>query len=105
MIYLECREIFISEEKMPRKPTENAHYAVAAREFLKAKRKDMGGSKPFFKALYGHEPTASENQSLINLLNRGNLSAEFLGLCADKLNLTDTTVFELFGLRKPPRGS
>lgn len=91
------------KKRMPKKPAENPNYAVAARKFLKAKRKEMGGSKPFFKALYGHEPTDSENQALINLLNRGNLSAEFLGLCADKLNLTDTTVFELFGIRKLAR--
>ena len=88
---------------MPKKVSEHAHYAEAAREFLKAKRKEMGGGKPFYKALYDREPTDNENQKLINLLNRGNLSAEFLGLCADKLNLDDITLHELFGIKKPTR--
>lgn len=86
---------------MPKKTSDHARYAEAARDYLKRKRKELGGNKALYKAIYGFEPDDSQNQALINLLNRGNLSAEFLGLCVDKLNLSETSVFELFGIRKP----
>lgn len=82
--------------KVPKKPSEHAEYAEAVREFLKDKRKELGGGRDFYRALYGVEPSDNENQKLINLLNRGNLSAEFLGLCMDKLGLHDVTLAKLF---------
>ncbi|BDM64562.1 hypothetical protein NFHSH190041_20140 [Shewanella sp. NFH-SH190041] len=84
---------------MPKKTNEHTHYANAARDFLKARRDELGGNKALYRELYGAEPTDNENQRLINLLNRGNLSAEFLGLCADRLKLGDTTLKQLFRTR------
>ena len=86
---------------MPKKTSDYTQYAEAARSFLKVKRKEIGGNKALYRTLYGHEPSKNENQALINLLNRGVLSAEFLGLCVDKLELDDTTLYELFGIQKP----
>ncbi|WP_136487837.1 hypothetical protein [Vibrio sp. H11] len=90
----------MTSDNVPKKSSENTEYAEAARSFLKAKRKELGGGRELYRLLYGREPSDSENQTLINLLSRGNLSAEFLGLCTDKLGLHNVTLSELFGTKR-----
>ena len=53
-----------------------------------------------YRLLYGVEPTSNEEKRLINLINRGALSGEFIGLCADKLSLNDVTLGEIYKLNQ-----
>ncbi len=46
---------------LPKKLTTNNEYALAAQEFIKAKRDEAGGAKPFFKLVYGREPVGTES--------------------------------------------
>ena len=85
---------------MPKKLHENTKYTEALRQFLKAERKRMGGTKALYLALYGVEPEEKEEKRLINLLNRGALSGEFIGLCVDKLNLSERTLGEAFNVNQ-----
>lgn len=73
-------------------------YADALRDFLKKERKKVGGTKAFYALLYSIEPSVSEEKRLNNLINRGSLSADFLGLCIDRLNLADVTFGVAFGI-------
>ena len=41
-----------------------------------------------------------KKKRLINLLNRGAFSGEFIGLCADKLELGEVTLNELYKLNQ-----
>lgn len=74
---------------LPKKPTTNAIYAESAREYVKAKRDDAGGAKPFFKLVHGREPIDNESITFNNQVNRGNYSAEFVGLLVDRLGWDD----------------
>lgn len=85
---------------MPKKLDDNPQYVAALRSFLKTERKKLGGTKALYLALYGVEPAEKEEQRLINLLNRGALSGEFIGLCVDKLSLSDKTLGEAFGIHQ-----
>lgn len=78
------------------KPT-GVCYATAARDYMKSKRKALGGSKQLFVLLYDREPVGNENQTFINYINRGKYSSDFLGLCTEKLGLHEVTLQELFG--------
>ncbi len=82
--------------KLPKKPTENKIYADNARAFIQAKRDELGGAKPFFKLLHGREPLGNESITLNNQVNRGNYSAEFVGLLVDKLGLDDISLGEFY---------
>lgn len=73
-------------------------YVCAVREFLKSERKKLGGARAMYVLLYSQEPTVSEEKRLINLIGRGALTAEFLGLCVDKLGLGEVTLAHAFGL-------
>ncbi|OEE38311.1 hypothetical protein A1QO_02720 [Vibrio genomosp. F10 str. ZF-129] len=68
------------------------------RERLKQTRKQMGGSDALFIALYGKEPEGNQDNTFRNLVNRGSLKAEFVALCAEKLEWHDVTLSELFAL-------
>lgn len=81
---------------LPKKPTINKLYADNARAFIQAKRDELGGAKPFFKLLHGREPTGNESITLNNQVNRGNYSAEFVGLLVDRLGLDDVTLGEFY---------
>jgi len=81
---------------LPKKISDNPEYVERLRAFLKGVRKDVGGTKAMYRLLYDAEPSINEEKRLINLLNRGALSGEFIGLCVDKLNLTDITLGEVF---------
>ncbi|MBM7070921.1 hypothetical protein JQC92_02545 [Shewanella sp. 202IG2-18] len=85
---------------LPKKITDNPEYVEALRAFLKEKRKELGGYKAMYRLLYGVEPTVNEEKRLINLINRGALSGEFIGLCADKLSLNDVTLGEIYKLNQ-----
>lgn len=86
---------------LPKKPTENKQYADSARKFIQAKRDDLGGAKPFYKLIYGREPMGNESITLNNQVNRGNYSAEFVGLIVDRLNLDDVSLGEFYkGIKK-----
>jgi hypothetical protein len=81
---------------LPKKPTENKQYADNARKFIQAKRDELGGAKPFYKLIYGREPMGNESITLNNQVNRGNYSAEFVGLMVDRLNLDDISLGEFY---------
>jgi hypothetical protein len=81
---------------LPKKPTENKIYAESARAFIQAKRDKLGGAKPFFKLVYGRDPVGNESQTLNNQVNRGNYSAEFVGLLVDRLGLENVTLGEFY---------
>lgn len=81
---------------LPKKPTENKIYAENARAFIQAKRDELGGAKPFFTLLYGREAVENESVTLNNQVNRGNYSAEFVGLLVDKLSLENITLGEFY---------
>lgn len=49
-------------------------------------------------SLYGTEPNDKEEKVLNSYINRGVLSGEFIGLCAEKLGLGELTLNELFEL-------
>lgn len=86
----------MEENTLPKKPTENKKYADSARAFIQGKRDDAGGAKPFFKLIYGREPVGNESITLNNQVNRGNYSAEFVGLLVDRLNLDDISLGEFY---------
>jgi hypothetical protein len=92
----------LDDKTLPKKLDldDNPQYISALRSFLKAERKKMGGTKALYLALYGTEPEEKEEKRLINLLNRGALSGEFIGLCVDKLGLADRTLGEAFGIHQ-----
>ncbi|GEK11888.1 hypothetical protein [Pseudoalteromonas peptidolytica] len=90
----------MDDKTLPKKLDDNPQYAAALRDFLKAERKKLGGTKALYLALYGVEPAEKEEQRLINLLNRGALSGEFIGLCVDKLGLADRTLGDAFDIKK-----
>ena len=90
----------MDDKTLPKKLDDNPQYAAALRDFLKAERKKLGGTKALYLALYGVEPAEKEEQRLINLLNRGALSGEFIGLCVDKLNLSGVTLGEAFNIHQ-----
>lgn len=83
-------------DKLPKKITTNNAFAESARTFIKSKRDDAGGAKPFFKLVYGREPVDNESQTLNNQVNRGNYSAEFVGLLVDRLGLENITLGEFY---------
>ena len=83
-------------KKLPKKPTENKIYADNARAFVKEKRDEAGGAKPFFRLLYGRESVGNEATTLNNQVNRGNYSAEFVGLLVDRLGLDEITLGEFY---------
>ncbi|MCG9575434.1 hypothetical protein L1D14_04205 [Vibrio tubiashii] len=70
------------------------------RERIKKKRSEMGGSKALYLALYGKAPVGNQNQTFVNLINRGSLKAEFIALCAERFEWHDVTLGELFSLPK-----
>ena len=82
--------------ELPKKLTENKQYADNARKFIQAKRDDVGGAKPFFKLIYGREPIGNESITLNNQVNRGNYSAEFVGLIVDRLSLDSVSLGEFY---------
>ena len=82
--------------KLPKKPTDNKQYADNARKFIQAKRDELGGAKPFYKLIYGREPMGNESITLNNQVNRGNYSAEFVGLLVDRLGLDNITLAEFY---------
>lgn len=90
----------MEDEALPKKLEDNPQYTEALRRFLKAERKKLGGTKALYFALYATEPKENEEKRLINLLNRGALSGEFIGLCVDKLDLADRTLGEAFGIHQ-----
>ena len=81
---------------LPKKITEHKQYADSARRFIQAKRDELGGAKPFFKVVYGREPIGNESVTLNNQVNRGNYSAEFVGLMVDRLNLDGVSLGEFY---------
>ncbi|WP_299496450.1 hypothetical protein [uncultured Shewanella sp.] len=81
---------------MPKKTESNTAYAESARAFIKAKRDESGGAKPFFKLVYGREAIGNESITLNNQINRGNYSAEFVGFIMDRLGLENVTLGEFF---------
>ncbi len=81
---------------LPKKPTENKQYADNARQFIQAKRDELGGAKPFYKLIYGREAMGNESITLNNQVNRGNYSAEFVGLMVDRLNLDGISLGEFY---------
>lgn len=81
---------------LPKKPTSNKQYADNARKFIQAKRDSVGGAKPFYKLIYGRNPVGHESITLNNQVNRGNYSAEFVGLMVDKLGLDNITLGEFY---------
>jgi hypothetical protein len=83
-------------DKLPKKPTKNKFYADNARAFIQAKRDELGGAKPFYKLIYGREPMGNESITLNNQVNRGNYSAEFVGLMVDRLNLDGISLGEFY---------
>ena len=87
-------------ETLPKKLSEHPEYVESLREYLKSKRDEVGGTKALHVLLYGVEPEKKDEQRLINLLNRGALSGEFIGLCADKLELGEVTLNELYKLNQ-----
>ncbi|MBL4766006.1 MAG: hypothetical protein JKX67_12165 [Colwellia sp.] len=82
--------------KLPKKLTTNKQYADNARSFIQSKRDELGGAKPFFKVIYGRVPKGNESITLNNQINRGNYSAEFVGLLVDRLNLDDVSLGEFY---------
>lgn len=86
---------------LPKKPIENKQYADNARKFIQAKRDELGGAKPFYKLIYGREPIGNESITLNNQVNRGNYSAEFVGLIVDKLNIDNVSLGEFYKGIKP----
>ena len=86
---------------VPKKPTENKQYAESARRFIQAKRDELGGMKPFYKAIHGREPEGNEAITLNNQVNRGNYSAEFVGLMVDRLGLEVVTLGDFYKAKKP----
>jgi len=90
--------------KLPKKPTEHKHYADNARAYIQKIRDDAGGAKPFFKLIHNREPVGNESITLNNQVNRGNFSAEFVGLLVDKLGLDDISLGEFYkGNNKPTK--
>ena len=83
-------------KQVPKKPIENKQYASHARSFMKSKVKECGGAKPFFEKIYGRKPVGNEHITLNNQINRGNYSAEFVGLLIDKLKLGKISMNEFF---------
>jgi hypothetical protein len=81
---------------VPKKITNNAEYAESARAFIKAKRDEAGGAKPFYTLVYGRESMGNESITFNNQINRGNYSAEFIGLLVDSLELDNVTMGEFF---------
>ncbi len=90
----------VETKTLPKKTTENKQYADNARKFIQAKRDDMGGAKPFYKLLYGREPVGNESITLNNQVNRGNYSAELVGLMVDRLNLDGISLGEFYKGKK-----
>ncbi len=85
---------------LPKKLSVHPEYVESLREYLRSKRDEVGGTKALHVLLYGFEAKKKDEQRLINLLNRGALSGEFIGLCADKLNLNDVTLGEIYKLNQ-----
>lgn len=86
---------------MPKKIDDNPQYVEGLREYLKEKKDEVGGYKAMYELLYGEPPPEKKDeQRLINLINRGALSGEFIGLCAEKLSLGDVTLNELFKINQ-----
>lgn len=81
---------------MPKKINKNKVYAENARAYIQARRNELGGAKPFFKLVYGRDPVLNEAQTLTNQINRGNYSAEFVGLLVDKLSLDEISLGEFY---------
>lgn len=86
----------VSELRVPKKTTSNASYAESARAFIKARRDEAGGARPFYRLVYGREAIGNESITFNNQINRGNYSAELVGFFVDKLNLDDVTLGEFF---------
>ncbi len=84
---------------MTRTKSGHPQYSEKVRDLLKERRKELGKTRLLYEALYGREPNKAQTQQLVNLLNRGNPSVEFLGLCVEKLNLEEMTLGELFGIK------
>ena len=82
--------------KLPKKPIEHRQFAENAREYVKSLRDDAGGAKPFFKLVHGRNGVGNESQTFNNQVNRGNYSAEFVGLLVDKLGLDNVTLGEFY---------
>ncbi|NQZ05692.1 MAG: hypothetical protein HRT35_00890 [Algicola sp.] len=81
---------------MPKKPTEHSEFAENARNYIKALRDNAGGAKPFFELVHDREPVKNESITFNNQINRGNYSAELVGMLVDKLNLESVTLGELY---------
>ena len=88
--------------KLPKKPTEHKHYADNARAYIQKIRDDAGGAKPFFKLIHNREPVGNESITLNNQVNRGNFSAEFVGLLVDRLGLDDVSLSEFYKGKNNP---
>lgn len=76
-------------------------YTKSARSNIKTACLEMGLEKTkfVFETLYGREGSKSEIQVLRNMLNRGSLTAKFLGLCVENLPpLQKLSARELYGI-------
>lgn len=78
--------------------TDTKRYVENLRSRIKEKRQELGGGEEFYRTLYGKNPVDLQSQTLINLVNRGSLKAEFLALCAEKFGWQDVTLGEIFSL-------
>lgn len=71
-------------------------YAKTLRESIKAAMKSEDLDVPaLYQRLYGRAGSVNEVQTLRNRLNRGNLTASFVGLCVDRLPSLRATTLEL----------
>lgn len=86
----------MEDKRLPKKTAEHKHYADSARSMIQKKRDDLGGAKPLFRIVYGREPEGNESITFNNQVNRGNYSAEFVGLLVDKLGLDEITLGEFY---------
>ena len=77
----------------------NEQYGQAARNKIKAAAAELGlGMGDLYQALYGEKGSPNQVQALRNRLGRGNTSADFIGLCVEKLEpLQSMTMAEFYG--------
>ncbi|WP_191603791.1 hypothetical protein [Marinomonas algicola] len=73
------------------------------RNYVKSLRSQAGGVKPFFRKLYGREPTVNEHITLNNYINRGHYNADFVVLLIKEFNLEDVTLGEFYCHIHPPK--
>ncbi len=86
----------MESKTLPKKTTDNKQYADNARKFIQAKRDEAGGAKPFYQLVFGRAPMGNESITFNNQVNRGNYSAELVGLLVDRLGLDEVSLGEFY---------